>query len=585
MSQTNRSGKNTARWVTLLIAVLLAAAAIVYFVVLPKQGADKPADVTEIPAETEAPAEPTEAPAEATEAPAEPTEAPAEATEAPAEAAEAPAETAEAPAEAAEAPAQPTEAPAEAAEVPAETAEAPVLLATVNGEEIRTDNRDMQELIRYYQDYYAASGYDTADESFQTYLKASGMEWAISCALYRQKAAELNVAEMTAEQEAKLKEEAKAEWEEAVSYYAQETGLPENATEEEKAAARAEALAKIESTYGYTEESYVAEYVEGSRLGTLRENVQKAVIGEIAVTEEEILSHFNELVEEDKATYEGNVPMYEYYTQYMGANSYYVPEGYRGITHILLEVDSALLKNYQDLSAKLEEQQEKQTADDPAEGTAENTEAPAEAAAENTEAPAEAAAEPTEAPAEAAAAEEPVTEEMVEAARKAIMDSVEATVKEITDKYAAGTPFADLIAEYGTDPGMTVEPNKTDGYAVHKESILWDPAFTEGAMALEKIGDISGPVLGSYGIHILHYTRDIPSGAVALTEELKASLREELLEELESAAVTAMEEEWRSQADIQLTDEGKALKAAMEEEQQESVEATEATEEALTEGK
>ena len=628
MSQTNRSGKKTARWVTLLIAVLLAAAAIVYFVVLPKQGADKPADVTEIPAETEAPAEateapaePTEAPAEATEAPAEATEAPAEATEAPAEATEAPAEpteapaepteapaeATEAPAEAAEAPAQPTEAPAEAAEAPAEATEAPVLLATVNGEEIRTDNRDMQELIRYYQDYYAASGYDTADESFQTYLKASGMEWAISCALYRQKAAELNVAEMTAEQEAKLKEEAKAEWEEAVSYYAQETGLPENATEEEKAAARAEALAKIESTYGYTEESYVAEYVEGSRLGTLRENVQKAVIGEIAVTEEEILSHFNELVEEDKATYEGNVPMYEYYTQYMGANSYYVPEGYRGITHILLEVDSALLKNYQDLSAKLEEQQEKQTADDPAEGTAENTEAPAEAAAENTEAPAEAAAqpteapaeaaaenteapaeaaaEPTEAPAEAAAAEEPVTEEMVEAARKAIMDSVEATVKEITDKYAAGTPFADLIAEYGTDPGMTVEPNKTDGYAVHKESILWDPAFTEGAMALEKIGDISGPVLGSYGIHILHYTRDIPSGAVALTEELKASLREELLEELESAAVTAMEEEWRSQADIQLTDEGKALKAAMEEEQQESVEATEATEEALTEGK
>ena len=33
---------------------------------------------------------------------------------------------------------------------------------------------------------------------------------------------------------------------------------------------------------------------------------------------------------------------------------------------------------------------------------------------------------------------------------------------------------------------------------------------------MEKIGDISEPVVGSYGVHILQYVRDVPSGAVEL---------------------------------------------------------------------
>ena len=257
--------------------------------------------------------------------------------------------------------------------------------------------------------------------------------------------------------------------------------------------------------------------------------------------------------------------MYEYSTQYMNQSSYYVPEGYRGITHILLEVDEELMNNYKNLTASLEEQEEQATADD----NTETTEAPAE----NAEAPAETA--------EATA--EPVTQEMVDAARQAILDSVKDKVDEINAKYQAGTPFADLIAEYGTDPGMTVEPNKTNGYAVHKESILYDPVFTEGAMALEKVGDISEPVLGTYGVHILHYTRDIPAGAVEMTDEIRSTLSNELQEELEQAAVSAMVADWISQADIQYTEEGQQLKRVLEENNSasESVEATEATEAVL----
>lgn len=473
----------------------------------------------------------------------------------------------------------------------------PVLLASVNGTEIWSNNKSMQDLMNSYISYYSSMGYDTSDEGFLTYLNAIGLRWAVDGALYEQKAAELGVEPLTEEQRAELETAAKAEWEEAVSYYAQSQGnLTEESTEEEKLAARVDAIAYIESNYQFTEESYINEYVEGNREIKLRENVQKAVLGDFQVTDDEVTTYFNELVEEDKKTYEGNVPMYEYYTQYMGSNSYYVPEGYRGITHILLEVDKELMDNYNSLVARMEEQQEEETADEQTVETAEasateteTTEQPAESV-ETAEAPA-AEAETAEQPAESTEApateepKEPVTQEMVDAAKQAILDSVQAQVDEIMAKYQAGTPFADLIAEYGTDRGMTQEPNKTNGYAVHQESILWDPAFTEGAMNLKNIGDVSEPVLGSHGIHLLHYTRDIPAGAVELTEEIRAQLKEELLSEKENTAVSAMVEEWKGQAEIVYTDEGQAMLDAAEEQEKATVDTTEATEEVLTEEK
>ena len=445
----------------------------------------------------------------------------------------------------------------------------PVLLASVNGEEIWSNNEEMQQLIDYYVSYYSRYyGVDADDPTMQAFGKAFGLQWMVESILYTQKAAELKIPDMTEEQRAAQEAEAKARWEEIVSQYAEGlSSLTETSTEEEIAAARLNALAYIESNFGYTEESFVNEQVEDSRPFQLRKNVQEAVLGKIEVTEEEIVAHFNELVEEDKAQYEGNVPMYEYYTRYMGSNSYYVPEGYRGITHILLDVDDELMSSYTALSEELKNQ-----------GQAENTETPAEGenagetAAEGTE-----TAEPTEEP------KEPVTQEMVDAAKQAIFDSVKGQVDEIMAKFQAGTSFDDLVDEYGTDPGMKTEPNKTDGYPVHKESILWDPAFTEGAMALEKVGDVSEPILGSSGVHILHYKRDIPAGAVEMTEEIRKQMEEEMLNEKETIAVEAMVKTWIAESEIVYTEEGQEIMDAVKA-VEESVSTTDATEEVLADG-
>ena len=44
-----------------------------------------------------------------------------------------------------------------------------------------------------------------------------------------------------------------------------------------------------------------------------------------------------------------------------------------------------------------------------------------------------------------------------------------------------GESFQNLIAAYGTDPGMKDEATLAAGYKVHKDSMMYDSAFTEGA--------------------------------------------------------------------------------------------------------
>ena len=70
-----------------------------------------------------------------------------------------------------------------------------------------------------------------------------------------------------------------------------------------------------------------------------------------------------------------------------------------------------------------------------------------------------------------------------------------------------------------------------------------------------------------------------------LTDEIRNEFREELLQEKETEAVTAMIEEWRNNAELVYTEEGQAIMdAAAAQQNQESVTATEATEEALKDG-
>lgn len=477
---------------------------------------------------------------------------------------------------------------AESTEAPAaDVATEPVLLVTVNGEQVFDDNSDLMEMVNYYLSSLSSNGYDITSEDLVNEVNQYSMDTVIRTIIVRQHAAEMGLDQFTDEELAAFRTEAEERWEEIVqSYMSSDYSITDESSDEDKTAARADTLATLEAM-GYTQESFVEDMIAASSDNEIINRVQQDIVKDITISDEEVLDYYNGLVEEDKESYENDISNYEFMTQYYGSDSYYIPDGYRGIIHILLEVDEDLLNTWKDLTARFEEQQqaeedassdegesaadeaaaeEASAEDDAADNTAAE-EVPAEdAAADNTaaeEAPAEDAAADeaaAETEAEPEATEEPVTQEMIDAAEKAIMDSVQPTVDEIMTKYNAGTSFEDLIAEYGTDPGMTDAATLADGYHVHPDGILYDADFVKGAMSLREVGDVSDPVLTQFGIHILKYLKDIPGGPVELTETMKEELRGTLLSEAQQEAFYDKVDEWFAASTIEYTEAGEAWK-------------------------
>ena len=147
----------------------------------------------------------------------------------------------------------------------------------------------------------------------------------------------------------------------------------------------------------------------------------------------------------------------------------------------------------------------------------------------------------------------------MDAAYQAIIASVQPTIDEINQKLSEGVAFADLIVEYGTDPGMEQEPNKSLGYSVHQDSILWDPAFVKAAFSVNNVGDVAEPVLGSYGVHIVQYTRDVPAGPVEYTADVQLALHEEALSAKEGELFSATMNEWLNAAEVSYSAEAAGM--------------------------
>ena len=402
------------------------------------------------------------------------------------------------------------------------------LLVTVNGQEIRENDEQLQE--------YLANLLEQIDTSNGDMLRVAQM-YAMSYLMQEIMLREKANASGPIDEEA-LAKTAKEEWAGIVDQFMEGLyGITAESSEEDKTAARADALSYLEANYGYTEDSYVQEVVKGQPLNdayTALLEEMKASQPDLAATDEDIQKLYEETVAEEMESVGNEASTYEFYQNYYGYQFHYVPEGYRGIIHILLKVDEELITKWQDLAARYEEsligQDETEST-----GDAEATEAPAET-------------------------QEPVTAEMVEAARQAILDSQKAVLDEIKAKLDAGAAFEDLIAEYGTDPGMKDENNLKNGYSVHPDSIAFDADFTQTAAALEKVGDVSEPVVSQLGIHILKYLRDVPAGAMEMSDEEKESLRAEIEDERLQLAFSEYYDAWVAAAEVVWTAEGESWK-------------------------
>ncbi len=263
----------------------------------------------------------------------------------------------------------------------------------------------------------------------------------------------------------------------------------EDIPDEEYAGKYAEALEYFASL-GFEKETYISDSIIYDAYDKLLSDM------DFPVSEEEIIKTFNETVEEQKSVVTG-AAAYEYYTG-LGYSVLYRPEGYRGISHILLKADDELTKAY------------KEAADD----------------------------------------------EAKKAAADAIVESLKDRIDEIYARLENGESFETLISEYGEDPGMTGDTLR-DGYPVHRDSTTYMQEFTDGAFSekMLNVGDVSDPIVTSYGVHILHYVRDIPGGAEEMTDEMHESIYDYLVQTAQSVQIEA----WRDELTIAYTDAYDAL--------------------------
>lgn len=379
------------------------------------------------------------------------------------------------------------------------------VLVTINGDPIAKAEVD-GTLTDLYNASYIASLND-----YQT-----GIAYIVQNYVIGKKLTELGLDQFSDEEQAAFAADAQKQWDDAVNDYV-EYFLSED-TEE----ARAE-LAEAANQYYIDQGVSMDMLIENAARIAAYEKMEKYLLeGQaIAVTDEEIDAIFQQEVGYDREKYQGSIANYEYATMMMGGQSWYTPAGYRGVTHILLAVDSALMDDYKAKLAAYEE--------------AMSTPAAEETAAEAPE-----------------AEEAKVTLEDVKAAKAAILASVQGTIDEINEKLAAGTAFNDLIAEYGTDPGMDDPATLETGYAVHQESLVYDADFTAAAFSekMVKPGDVSDPTVSSFGVHIVYYLRDIPEGAIEMTDDIRTLISNYLTDSKTSTIYANAISGWIDEFDI-----------------------------------
>ena len=446
------------------------------------------------------------------------------------------------------------------------------------------------EAIKEYQNwlsYYESYGFSLTNESDLKDLKQQVLDSLVQQRIVKAKAAEMGLDKLTEDQQKAIEEKANAEYEEAINYY---MGYLQGDTDEETRQNAVDYLSSID----YSLESILEYAKEDAWMEALRNQITKDVTvsdDEIKAAYDASVEEDKQTFTEDSFNFENAATYGDTIT--WAPEGY---RAVKHILLTLSDEDSVSLADLEsqieDINVRIEEMTNPEAAEGQEEGdlsTVEGdvtTDATAETAADTAvteEAAADAAADTTvtdEAAADAtvtddAAADTAVTEEgdfaegeeftedetsdqptegsvaldnltlpelqakladlktQLDALKAASMEKLKPRLDEIQAKITAGEDFEKLIDEYGEDDGMKIEPTKTQGYYVSQNSQMWDDAFTTAAMALQKVGDVSQPVLSQSGVHIIKYIGDVTPGPVPL-ETIKDVIRDQALEQAKS---------------------------------------------------
>ena len=351
-------------------------------------------------------------------------------------------------------------------------------------------------------DAYAQYGLSIDD--FAADIKQDILETLVREAVLHEKADEMGLNDLSDETMAELKSEAEANFETYVDTY-RDYFASEDASDEDARTQTIEAMAQYGLTLDTLTEQMVHSYVD--------EQLHAAVTGDVTVSDEDIQAEYDAMVADDQANYADDRAYNN--ARNSGATIAWNPEGYRAVKHVLIQFNDDQSARYNELSGTLDSlKAEKEAVENPTEET--ETEGDAEAAeTEGAE-----AAEPESEPRSAEEIDADIAR--VTAELEGLYAELLPQAQQVIDEFNGGADFDSLIEAYNADPGMSREPAATNGYAVSAESTTFDPAFTEGAMSIEAVGQISAPVNGMNGIHIIYYLADITPGAVPFEDIAEA---------------------------------------------------------------
>ena len=380
-----------------------------------------------------------------------------------------------------------------------------------------------------YQEYlYSLYGFpfDKTDSTSIAQARTEAIAGLIRQAATEQKAIDLGADALTEEELAALQASAEESYNSYVEMVKSSYFADTELTGEELEQAVAEQMTALNIPA-------LQEFVDSETSTKVQENLRAEVVKDVAVTDAEIQTKYDENVAAAKINYEATLSAYSTDVR-NGSTVYYTPAGYRYVKHILLELSDEDTTLIQEWEGKASAAQTRVTdADTSLASLNEDPEQDTEEEAANR---ALWAQNKTEAEAELTAANAEL-----DTVWEAAYDRLQPSVDEILQKIAEAADFDALIEEYGADPGMSISPAKEDGYLVCAGDTQWVTEFTEAAMALENIGDISPAVRSDYGIHILKYISDLAEGDVPL-EQVTDIISEELLsakqEEFYEAAVS-----------------------------------------------
>nr|MBR4280913.1 peptidylprolyl isomerase [Clostridia bacterium] len=204
-----------------------------------------------------------------------------------------------------------------------------MVVAVVNGQEIMYSDYYAVECA--YIDQYQQIGVDTSDTTIYAYLQNMALTYVIEQVLVLQDMTAQGCFNFTEEEEAWCAEQGKLAWEQALAEVGEMMRETLELSVDEDMGPYALSYA---DSLGVTEQTYVEEY----RTQLAMSYYYAMLVGENAVTEEDVLLAYVDRVSESQTLYANDVVAFEN-AVYNGQEVWYMPEGYRAVLQILLPAE------------------------------------------------------------------------------------------------------------------------------------------------------------------------------------------------------------------------------------------------------